>query len=512
MRVWMSQPKIHDLSVTLRRGTLESRDIQLTLISHDEAARLFARDQGVRVSSLPHGTFFSDERIVLGSHDGTHLDAPYHFYPTSEGRPAKLIDEWPLAWAMGPGLRLDFRTHSPSEPITEYDVVAALERIGRQPLPGEVVMLWTGGTDGYDTDPTFSRSAAGLNGGALNYLFRFGVRLMSTDSATIDVPIPFMRERLLAGDSAAYFPVHRAGRHTEWTHAEKLAAMGSLPGHTGFTALFFPIKIAGATGAWTRAVAIEDPWLEDGVEPIDLSLPIMNASFESCGESRVTTIHHDQSRALRAKELGWTVDRIPHNSAMDHVSTTTHSGTHIDAPFHFRPEGRTIDEVPLDWFYGDGVLLDFSSRSRGTRISLADVRGEIDRLGAHVGVQTIVLVRTGAGDTFADDPAFPEFGAGLDLDAFTWLLDQGVRVVGCDQESLEGPLAPMMQAFRSGDREALYPVHYLGRERDFCLIEKMDLSRLSRKTGFKVAAFPIKLERSSASWTRAVALVRKVSE
>jgi len=505
----MSRPAIHDLSVTLRRGTLENREIHLTLIPHDEAARVFARQQGVKVSSLPHGTFFADERITLGSHDGTHLDAPYHFYPTSEGKPAKLIDEWPLEWAMGHALRLDFRNHSPSEPITEYDVVAELERIGREPKPGEVVMLWTGGTDGYDTDPNFSRSAAGLNGGALNYLFRFGVRLMSSDSATIDVPIPIMRDRLLAGDPAAYFPVHRAGRHTEWTHAEKVANMGSLPGHDGFVAMFFPIKIAGATGAWTRAVGIEDAWLEGEVEPIDLSLPIMNASFESCGESRTTTIHHDQSRAPRAKELGWAVDRIPHNSAMDHVSTSTHSGTHIDAPMHFKPGGRTIDQMPLDWFYGDGVLLDFSAKQPGERISLADVRGEIDRLGAHVNAQSIVLIRTGAGDHFADDPAFPDLGNAVDLDAFCWLLDGGVRVVGCDQESLEGPLGPMVDALRDGDPAALYPIHYAGREREFCLIEKMDLSKLPWPTGFKVAAFPIKLERSGASWTRAVALIKR---
>jgi kynurenine formamidase len=505
----VSQPVIHDLSVTLRRGTLENREIHLTLIPHDEAARVFAREQRLKVSSLPHGTFFADERITLGSHDGTHLDAPYHFYPTSEGKPAKLIDEWPLAWSMGPGLRLDFRDHSPSEPITEYDVVAELERIGRQPQAGEAVMLWTGGTDTYDTDPAFARAAAGLNGGALNYLFRFGVRLMSSDSATIDVPIPIMRDRLLAGDPAAYFPVHRAGRHTEWTHAEKIANMGALPGHDGFTAMFLPIKIAGATGAWTRAVGIEDPFLDGDLELVDLSLPIMNASFESCGESRLTTVHHDQSRALRAKELGWTIDRIPHNSAMDHVSTTTHSGTHVDAPMHFKPGGRPIDQLPLEWFYGDGLLLDFSAKRAGERISLADVRSALDRLDARPTAGTIVLIRTGAGDHFADDPAFPELGNAVDLDAFTWLLDQGVRVVGCDQESLEGPLGPMVEALRAGDRSALYPIHYLGREREFCLIEKMDLGGLPRPTGFKVAAFPIKLERSGASWTRAVAIMPK---
>jgi kynurenine formamidase len=95
----------------------------------------------------------------------------------------------------------------------------------------------------------------------------------------------------------------------------------------------------------------------------------------------------------------------------------------------------------------------------------------------------------------------------MDVDAFAWLLDQGVRAVGCDSESLDGPLQPMVEALRGGGQEAFYPIHYLGRQRDFCLIEKMDLGGLTRPSGFKIAAFPIKLEGCSASWARAVALL-----
>src|SRR5215510_11406178 len=106
--------KIYDLSVSLRPDHLENSELKLNSISHDEAARIFAKRYQVKVSDLPQGSFFSSERIELRSHLGTHLDAPYHFYPTSEGRPAKFIDQWPLDWCMSDGIVLDFRHKNPA--------------------------------------------------------------------------------------------------------------------------------------------------------------------------------------------------------------------------------------------------------------------------------------------------------------------------------------------------------------------------------------------------------------
>ena len=506
--------KIYDLSVSLRPDHLENSELKLNSISHDEAARIFAKRYQVKVSDLPHGSFFSTEQIELRSHLGTHLDAPYHFYPTSEGRPAKFIEEVPLEWCIADGVVLDFRHKKPSEYITEYDIAAALEKIHYTLKPGDIVCLWTGGTDHYDDDPHFAESAAGLNGGALNYVFRFGVKIMSTDSATIDMPIALMTERFVKGDKAAYFPIHRAGRLTEWTHAEKLTSMGSLPGPFGFKVMFFPVKIARGTGAWIRAVAIQDEWLDRSVRVVDLSLPIMNHAFEP-QESRITTIHHDQNQRAKAKRLRMPVSEIVHLGAMDIVETYTHAGTHVDAPYHFGPttngkRARTADELPLEWFYNDSVLLDFSTVKRpGQMISVAEIRGKLDQIKYRVKSQDIVLIRTGAADHFSDDPNFADLSIRLELDALLWLLDQGVRVIGCDSESLDGPVTPMVESLRAGRKDDFYPIHYAGREREFCLIHKMDLSSLPSTHGFKVVAFAIKLERCSAAWTRAVALVTK---
>ena len=505
--------KIYDLSVALRPDNMETSEMVLSKTTHDEAARIFAKRHNVRVSELPHTSFFSSERVQLRSHLGTHIDAPYHFYPTSEGRPAKFIDEWPLEWCTGDGVVLDFRHKKPTEPITEYDVAGELERINYQPKPGNIVILHTGGTDHYDTDPRFHESAAGMIGGALNYLFRLGVKVMATDSATIDMPITIMTDRFVKGDKAAYFPIHRAGRLTEWTHAEKLTNLGSLPKPSGFKVMFFPVKIARGTGAWIRAVAIEDEWLNNHqVQLVDLSLPIMNHSFEP-EESRIVTVDHDQNQRAKAKRLRMSVPEIIHLGSVDVVETYTHAGTHIDAPLHFAPahngrKARSAHELPLDWFYGDAVLLDFSTTKRPQEtITQHDLGAELDRIGYRLKGQDIVLIRTGAASHFADDPNFPELSLPLEKRAFMWLLDQGIRVVGCDAETLDGPVVPMVEALRAGNKDKFYPIHYLGREREFCLISKMDLGSLSRAHGFKIVAFPIKLEGCSGAWTRAVALV-----
>jgi kynurenine formamidase len=466
---------------------------------------------------MPNGSFFCSERVMLRSHLGTHLDAPLHFYPTSEERPAKTIDEVPLEWCFGDAVVLDFRNKKPSDPITEKDIASELERIGYKLKGGNFVILWTGGTDRYE-DPRFAEVAAGMNKAALHYLFHLGIRIMATDSATMDMPIPLMTERLLKGDKDSYFPIHRAGRFTEWTHAEKLANLGSLPAPFGFKVMFFPVKIAHATGAWCRAVAIQDEWLDSRpIQLVDLSLPIMNHSFEP-EENRIVHIPGNQARRAKAKRLRLPVEEINHAGATDDVDISTHAGTHIVAPFHFGPvvngkRAATVDELPLDWFYGEGFLLDFSKSKRaGEKISTAELHDQLKRIGVPLKNGDIVLIRTGAADHFAGDPAFADLSPALAREAFLWLLDQGVRLIGCDAESLDGPVGPMAEALKSGKQENFFPVHYAGRDREFCLVHKLNLSGLPGARGFKVAAFPVKIEGCGASWTRAVALVDMTAE
>jgi cyclase len=70
----------------------------------------------------------------------------------------------------------------------------------------------------------------------------------------------------------------------------------------------------------------------------------------------------------------------------------------------------------------------------------------------------------------------------------------------------------MAEALKSGKQENFFPVHYAGRDREFCLVHKLNLSGLPGARGFKVAAFPVKIEGCGASRTRAVALVDITTE
>ena len=89
--------------------------------------------------------------------------------------------------------------------------------------------------------------------------------------------------------------------------------------------------------------------------------------------------------AAQSAEWGLGPDYWPDGVALsaEVVTLSTHSGTHVDAPFHYGPavagHTRTIDEVPLEWCYGPGVLLDFAASDRapgsGARTSRPSSRG-----------------------------------------------------------------------------------------------------------------------------------------
>ncbi len=134
--------------------------------------------------------------------------------------------------------------------------------------------------------------------------------------------------------------------------------------------------------------------------------------------------------------LGWSVE---------FVQLTTHSGTHLDAPYHYHPfmdKGKpalTIDEVPLEWCFQDGVLLDFSHKGDGERITAQDVREKLFEIGYAIKPLDIVLVRTGA-DAWWGKPEYLVKGAGMTRESTLYLLEQGVKVVGIDAWSWDRPL------------------------------------------------------------------------
>jgi kynurenine formamidase len=203
--------------------------------------------------------------------------------------------------------------------------------------------------------------------------------------------------------------------------------------------------------------------------------------------------------------LGWSVEFL---------TLTTHSGTHLDAPYHYHPtmdrgsRALTVDEIPLEWCYGDGVLLDFRHKADGERITASDVKAELDRIKYEIKPLDIVLIQTGA-DAAWGTPEYLVKGAGMDRESTLFLTEKGVRVVGIDAWSWDRPLPFLAKEFKeTGDPKVIWEAHFAGIEIGYCHMEKMaNLAGIGRQSGFTVCCFPVKIKGASAGWVRPVAIV-----
>jgi kynurenine formamidase len=211
---------------------------------------------GLQQADLPDGEAWAIEKVELITHNGTHLDAPYHFHSTmNHGERAIAIDEVPLDWCFRPGVKLDFRHFADGYVVTAADVEAEFARIGHTLQAMDIVMINTRAGAAYGHGD-YVNAGCGMGYEATMYLLERGVRLTGTDAWSWDAPFVHTAERYKDGrDASIIWEGHKAGRHIGYCHLEKLHNLEALPPH-GFTVSCFPVKIRGASAGWTRAVAI----------------------------------------------------------------------------------------------------------------------------------------------------------------------------------------------------------------------------------------------------------------
>ncbi len=245
----------------------------------------------------------------------------------------------------------------------------------------------------------------------------------------------------------------------------------------------------------------------------DLNVPLEDSPSEPL-PVKVEHRTHEETAAFMASFFDAEVDALPNGLgwANDVVTLNAHAGTHVDAPWHYYPtsggaRARTIDELPLEWFYGDGVVLDMRHMPRGGLITSEDVQMALAKLDYTLKPGDIVMIHTGA-DKFWGQAAYFEAGPGMSADATRWLIAQGIRVMGIDAWGWDQPFWAMKARFKeTGDPNVIWEAHRVGMEAEYCQIEKLaNLDQLPRATGFKVSCFPVKLAGGSGGWTRVVAM------
>lgn len=199
--------------------------------------------------------------------------------------------------------------------------------------------------------------------------------------------------------------------------------------------------------------------------------------------------------------------------AVEDISLNTHSGTHLDAPYHYHPtmnggeRAWTIDEVPLEWCIGDGVVIDFSDKPDGYVCTPEDFEDALARIGYTLKPGDIVLVHTNASGAWGSRE-YLLHGCGVGREATLWLCDQGIRVVGTDAWSWDAPLSSIAEKYReTGDASLIWQGHKAGRERAYCHMEKLCNLEELPPFGFTFIGLPIKIKAASAGWIRAAAII-----
>jgi len=251
---------------------------------------------------------------------------------------------------------------------------------------------------------------------------------------------------------------------------------------------------------------------------IDLSVPLKNDIPSDPPNMRPHIRYSSHATgALEFEELfpGLKAVELPdgQGAAIEHVTLTTHSGTHLDAPWHFHStmnggeRAITIDEVPLEWCIQPGIKLDLRHLPDGYVCSARDMELALDRIEHKLKPLEIVLINTRAGAAFGA-ANYLDCGCGMGREATLYLLEQGVRLTGTDGWSWDAPFSATRRRFtETRDPSIIWEGHKAGRDIGYCHLEKLtNLDKLPAKD-FTVICLPVKIAEASAGWTRAVALI-----
>jgi kynurenine formamidase len=248
---------------------------------------------------------------------------------------------------------------------------------------------------------------------------------------------------------------------------------------------------------------------------VDLTAPIAQSPPETPDVLRTDIEYQDHADGARQIEalLGVPARLLRDGEGWATETFTrfgTHSSTHVDAPWHYnsRIEGEpaeTIDELPLEWFFSDGVVLDMTAKGDGEEVDVADLEAELERIGHELRELDIVLVRTGRDAQYAE-PGYMALGPGVTLAATRWLWDRGVRVMGIDAWGWDAPLHMQAQQAMERDEPGVFWAAHQA-DLPYSQIERLvNLGELPA-TGFKVACFPLRISGGSAAPARVVAIL-----
>ncbi|MBZ6013686.1 cyclase family protein [Leuconostoc gelidum subsp. gelidum] len=233
--------------------------------------------------------------------------------------------------------------------------------------------------------------------------------------------------------------------------------------------------------------------------------PEIEYSDHTAGARQMASVFKGLNTKNLKNEEGW---------ASENLKLTSHSGTHMDAPYHFnstQDNGSpmpTIDEIPLENFIGKGVKFDFRHFENGHVITASEVAQELNRINHILKPDDIVVVNTAAGARYGADD-YLSSGVGMGREATLYLTERGVKVVGTDAWSWDAPFNFTAEKFaKTKDSSIIWEGHYSGTTIPYYQMEKMGNLDLLPDDGFTIICQPINIYKASAGWVRPMAILK----
>lgn len=212
---------------------------------------------------------------------------------------------------------------------------------------------------------------------------------------------------------------------------------------------------------------------------IDLSHPLEHGQLNFPFDPKISILVHN------------TIDSIGYN--MTQISLGTHQGTHLDAPFHFYDDGKTLDQMQLAQFYGPASLVDLAP---GSHLE-AKTPLTVEMFAPHAAKfqpGAKIVYRTGWDRAFGKPEFFSDFPT-LTLEAAQWIADRKIGLLGMDTPT------------PSTDWKECHLI-LLKKGVEIVIVE--GLTRLNKlPENFTFIGFPMNVKGRDGSPIRAVAVVEK---
>ncbi len=199
--------------------------------------------------------------------------------------------------------------------------------------------------------------------------------------------------------------------------------------------------------------------------------------------------HEENMRMTGSKKLGFSARNL---------LISEHAGTHTDGVWEYNPEGPTVDEMSLDYFWGSAICIDLSHIRYPNYFQPRDLEEALRKSGQEIRKGDIILLYTGHHDRHFGTEMFQKEYSGLSYEGAKWLAEQGIVNIGVDAPAID--LTPDDIDFSGHLACGEYGI---SNTENLCNLDQLINKR------FLYFGLPLKIRRGSGSPIRAVALVEE---